>query len=126
MRKAVVISGLAVLLLAAFLAWQVGACYLENSELQSEMKDLTVQNGARIGLAPVNTEEELHNAVVAMAKEHGIQLAPEQVKVHRTLTTNMLEVSLAADYKARVNLLGFLFTIHFTPSCSHSGEIGVN
>jgi hypothetical protein len=125
MRKAAVILGLAVLLLAAFAAWQITACYVANSELQSDMKDLAVQNHARIGLAEFSTEEELRNAVVARAKEHGIQLAPEQVTVQRTLTPGMLSISLAADYEARVNLLGFSFTIHFTPSSSHSGEIVV-
>jgi hypothetical protein len=125
MRKAAVILGLTVLLLAAFAAWQITACYVANSELQSDMKDFAVQNGARIGLVTFSTEEELRNAVVARAKEHGIQLAPEQVTVQRTLTPGMLEIPLAADYEARVNLLGFSFTIHFTPSSSYRGEIVV-
>lgn len=125
MKKAAVILGLTVLLLAAFAAWQITACYVANSELRSDMKDLAVQNGARIGLFTFSTEEELRSAVVTRAKEHGIHLAPEQVTVQRTLTPGMLAISLAADYEARVNLLGFSFTIHFTPSYSHSGEIVV-
>jgi hypothetical protein len=125
MRKAAVILGLAVLFLAAFAVWQITACYVANSELQSDMRDLAVQNGARIGLASFSTEEELRSAVVASAKEHGIQLAPEQVTVQRTLTPGMLEISLSANYEARVTLLGFSFTIHFTPSRSYRGEIVV-
>lgn len=125
MRKAPVILGLAALSLAAFAAWQIAACYVANSELQSDMKDLAVQNGARIGWVAFSTEEELRDAVIARAKQHGIQLAPEQVTVQRTLTPRMLEISLAANYEARVNLLGFSFTIHFTPSSSHTGEIVV-
>jgi hypothetical protein len=76
-------------------------------------------------LASISTEEELRNAVVARAKDRGIQLAPEQVRVQRTLTPGMLAISLAADYEARVNLLGFWFTIHFTPSSSYGGEVVV-
>lgn len=125
MKRAVCILGLAVFLLAAFAAWQVAACYVENAELQSDMNDLAVQNSARIGLATFNTEAELHNSVVASAREHGIRLAPEQVTVHRTLTARMLEISLAADYEARVDLPGFAFPIHFNPSSSHRGEIVV-
>jgi hypothetical protein len=125
MRKTAIILGLALFLPIAFAAWQIVACYVSNAELQSDMKDLAVQNGARIGLASFSTEEELRNAVVASAKEHGIQLAPEQVTVRRTLTPGMLEISLAADYEARLNLLGFSFTIHFTPSRSYRGEIVV-
>ena len=123
MRKAAVILGLAALLLAAFTAWQITACYVANSELQSDMKDLAVQNSARIGLAPISTEEELRNALLDRAKEHGIQLAPEQVTVQRTITSKVLAISLAADYEVRVNLLGLSFTIHFNPSSSYSGKI---
>jgi hypothetical protein len=125
MRKAAIVLGLAVLLLAACVAWQITACYVANAELQSDMKDLAVQNGARIGMASFSTEEDLRNDVIASAKEHGIQLAPEQVTVQRTLTPGMLEISLAADYQARMNLLGFSFPIHFTPSRSFKGEIAV-
>jgi len=123
MRKAAIILGSVVLLVAAFAAWQITACYVANSELHSDMKDLAVQNGARIGLHPFSTEEELRDAVIARAKEHGIQLAPEQVTAHRELTAKMLEIRLAADYDARVNLGGFTYTIHFTPSSTHRGEI---
>jgi hypothetical protein len=125
MKKAAIILGLAVLLLAAFTAWQITACYVANSELRSDLKDLAVQNGARIGWVSFPTEEELRDAVIARAKDHGIQLAPEQVTVHRSLTPRMLDISLAADYEARVNLLVFSYTIHFTPSSSHRGEIVV-
>ena len=125
MRKAAVTLGLAVLLLAAFAAWQITACYVANSQLQSDMKDLAVQNRARIGLAEFSTEGELRNGVVARAKEHGIQLAPEQVTAQRSLTPGMLDISLAADYQTRLNLLGFSYTMHFTPSGSHRGEIVV-
>lgn len=123
MKKAAIILGLAVLLLAASAAWQITSCYVANSELQSDMKALAVQNNARIGLGSFATEDELRYAVLSSAKEHGIQLAPEQVTVQRSLTPRMLDISLAADYQARVNLLGFSYTIHFTPSSSHSGEI---
>jgi hypothetical protein len=125
MRKAAVFLGLAGLLLAAHAAWQITACYVANSELQSDMKDLAVQNGARIGRANFGTEEELRNAIVVSAKEHGIQLAPDKVTVRHTLAPGLLEVSLAADYEARVTLLGLSFAIHFTPSSTHRGEIVV-
>lgn len=125
MRKAAGILGLAALLLAASAAWQITACYVDNSELQSDMKDLAVQNGARIGLSSFSTEEDLRNAVIAKAKEDGVPLAPGEVTVHRSLTPEMLEISLAADYRARVQLPGFSFPVHFTPSASHRGEIVV-
>jgi hypothetical protein len=123
MKKAAAILGLGVLALAAFASWQIAACHVNNSELQSDMQDLAVQSPGRIGLSEFSTEEDLRNAVISRAKEHGILLAPEQVTVERTLTPGMLQISLAADYEARVNLLGFSYVIHFAPSSYHSGEV---
>lgn len=80
MKKRIVILGLVLLALAGIIGWQVGACYLANSELQNEMQDLAVQNPFRIGLAPAATEDELRNSVIAKAKDLGIHLEPEQVK----------------------------------------------
>ncbi len=125
MRKTVVALGLLIVSLAAIAAWQVAAAYLANSELQSDMNDLAAQNSARIGLSPIATEEELHAAVISKAKEHGIQLQPEQVMAHRTVTPGMLGISLAADYAARINLFVLSFTIRFTPSSVHYAEIVV-
>lgn len=123
MKKRIVILGLVLLALAAIIGWQVGSCYVANSELQSDMQDLAVQNPFRIGLAPAATEDELRNSVIAKAKELGIHLEPEQVTVQRTFTPDVLSISLAADYEARVNLLVYSFTLHFTPSGSHSGKV---
>jgi hypothetical protein len=138
MKKLMVLLGLSLLLLAAIAGWQIADCYVANSELQSDIKDLAAQNPARIGLASVDTEEGLRSAVVASAKEHGIPLAPEQVTVRRVLTPGIvtpglpkpdstkpgvLDISLSADYQAQVSVLGLSFPIHFTPSGSHRGEV---
>ena len=79
MRNRAIILGL-VLALAGIIGWQVGACYVANSELQSDMQDLAVQNPFRIGLAPPPTEEGLRDSVIAKAKDHGIQLQPQQLQ----------------------------------------------
>jgi hypothetical protein len=112
-----------ILALAAIISWQVGACYVANSELQSDMQDLAVQNPFRIGLAPAPTEEGLRDSVIAKAKDHGIQLQPQQVAVQYTFTPDVLSISLAADYEARVNLLVYSFTLHFAPWGAHSGKV---
>lgn len=126
MKKAVVLLGILILALAAFAGWQIAACWVANSELQSDMRDLAVQNRARIGLVPFSSEQELRNAVIASASKHGISLEPEQVTVKRTLTPEMLlSIYVAADYEARVKLLGVSFPIHFTPSSLHSAVIVV-
>jgi hypothetical protein len=125
MRKTVVALGLVAALLVGGAAWQASAAYLANSELQSDMNDLAAQNSARIGLSQIASEDELRDAVISKAKEHGIQLQPEQVMVHRTLTPGMLGISLSVDYAAPVNLLVFSFTIRFAPSSVHYAEVVV-
>jgi hypothetical protein len=123
MRNRAIILGLVLLALAGIIGWQVGACYVANSELQSDMQDLAVQSSFRIGLAPAPTEEGLRDSVMAKAKDHGIRLEPQQLTVQCTLTPDVLSISLAADYEVRVNLLVYSFTIHFTPSGFHSAKV---
>jgi hypothetical protein len=123
MKKIALIS--AVILLLAFPGWQIGACYVANSELQSDLKDLAVQNGARIGWLSVATEDELRSDVVARAKNDGISLEPQQITVRLTMTPDVLSIDLAADYEARANLLVYSFPIHFAPSSSYSAKVVV-
>ena len=123
MKKGAVIVGLVFLSLAAIAGCQIASCYIANAELQSDMKDLAVQSPGRIGLADVSSEEDLRDAVISHGKEYGIHLTPEQVRVQRKFVPGMLQISIAANYEARVDMPGFSFTIHFTPSSSHSGEV---
>jgi hypothetical protein len=116
MGKAKLILGLAILCLTAIAGWQIASCELANIELQSDMRDIAAQVGSRIGLEALNSDEDLRNAVIRKAKEHDIQLEPAQVTVQRTGGDKSLAISLAADYKARVNLFLYSFSLHFTPS----------
>jgi hypothetical protein len=56
-------------------------CELANVELESDLRDIASQAGARIGLETMSTDEELRSAVIHKAGEHNIQLQPEQVTV---------------------------------------------
>ena len=116
MGKVKLILALAVFALAGFAGWRIGSCELANIELREDMRDLAAQVGTRIGLTPQSTDEDLRRAVIRKAEEHEIQLEPEQVTVQRTGTDEAPIIYLAADYKARIKLLGFSFTFHFTPS----------
>ena len=116
MGKPKIILGLAVLGLAVIAGWRITSCELANLELQSDLRDFAAQVGARIGLDAPRTDEDLRAAVIRKAKEYEIQLEPEQVTVQRTGTGNASVVYLAVDYKVRVNLFGYSFTLHFTPS----------
>jgi hypothetical protein len=123
MRNLVLLLGFVLLLLAGIIGWQFAACYVANTELQSDLKDLAVQNSYRIGLTSPPTEEGLREAVITRAKDHGIRLEPRQVTVQLTITPEALSISLAADYEAHVNLLVYSFPLHFNPSSSYSAKV---
>ena len=116
MGRVKLIVGLAVLALAIITGWQIASCELANLELHEELHDLASETGAYIGLNSFNTDEDFRNAIIGAAKKHEIQLEPEQVTVQRSGPDDAPIIFLAADYKARVKLLGFAFTFHFTPS----------
>jgi hypothetical protein len=116
MGKVKFVLGFAVLALAIIAGWQIASCELANLEFHENLRDLAAQGGARIGWASFSTDEELRDAVIREANKHEIQIEPEQVTVERTGTPPSQIICLAADYKARVKLPGFSFTLHFHPS----------
>jgi hypothetical protein len=114
--RAKLILGLAVFAFVLIAGWQVVACELANSELKEDLRDIAAQNSVRIGLAPPSTDEDLRSIVINKAKEHGIRLEPTEITVQRTGTVEAPGVNLAVDYRVPVNLAGYSFTLHFTPS----------
>ena len=100
--------------------WQIVSCELANQELQSDLKDLSAQISARIGLDAQRSDAEFQEAVVRRGREHDIELRPEQVTVKRSGegvgTGRAPTVYLEVDYSVRVNLLVYSFTMHFRPS----------
>jgi hypothetical protein len=120
MGKIKIILALAVLAVAVAAGWQIVSCELANQELQSDLKDLSAQISARIGLDAQRSDAEFREAVVRRAREHDIELQPDQVTVKRSGTGvgtgGAPTVYLEVDYHGRVNLLGYSFTLHFTPS----------
>src|ERR1700675_261122 len=113
MRKVAVILGLAVLLFAAIVIWQVSLVYVANFQLRSDLNAMAVQQKSRIGWKAFDSEADLRAGVITNARERGIQLKPEQVSVERIATWNAMSVSLTVDYDATVNLLMYSYTLHF-------------
>ena len=120
MGKFKIVFTLAVFALAVAAGWQIISCELANQALQSDLRDLSAQVGARIGLNAEHSDDDFRTAVMHQASEHDIELKPEQVIVKRIgagVGTGAEPVLfLAADYNVRVNLLVYSFNLHFTPS----------
>jgi hypothetical protein len=108
--------GLAVLLLVANLAWQVTVSEIANNELHDEMSDLAGQLGARIGAAAPRSDDQMRDAIIRSAGEHGISLAPSQVDVRRSADAQVEVTYLGAHYEVQVGILGCSFALHFHPS----------
>jgi hypothetical protein len=116
MRKLTLLFGLSVFVLAVFAGYQTGSRELANVELQDDMQDLSTQLGTKIGLGQPKSDQDLRMAVVGKAKEHQIELMPTQVMVQRTRSGDSTTIYLAADYTVTIQLPGFSFPLHFTPS----------
>ena len=116
MRKLLFFLGLLLLILAVAIVWQVASCELANAALHDDLRDIAAQAGARIGLVPLSTDDQLRDAVIHAASKHDIQLEPSQIIVQRSGPAETPTIYLAADYKINISLPGYSFTLHFNPS----------
>jgi hypothetical protein len=108
--KAVI--GFLVIIGLVYSAFQVVPPELNNYSFQDDLRNVAMLGGAN----PHTTDQQLLDEVVKKAQERGITLAPEQVTVQRIGTPGAPAVYLAADYSIPVNLPGYSFILHFTPS----------
>jgi hypothetical protein len=118
--KIIVICALLVLL--ASTGWQIAACELANYELQDELKDMGALNSTRIGLTNPKSDDDLREAVIEIARGHAIVLSPSQITVERWGTAEYPRAYLAVDYKARIALPGYAFTLHFRPTSGNKPQ----
>jgi hypothetical protein len=116
MKKLMFIVGIVVLALALNAGWQIASCELANRQLEEDLRDLASRNAERIGLSAPTSDDDLRNSVIQDAKHLDIVLDPGQVTVERSVKGASSVVHLAADYTARVRLLGFSLDFRFTPS----------
>ena len=111
------ILGFAVIVGVVIAASQVIPVELANYSFQDDLRQMAMAAGT----TPNKTDEDLRNAVVTKAKEHEIQLEPRQVTVQRITSPGMSAAYLAVDYSVPVNLPGYSFNLHFTPSSGNKG-----
>jgi hypothetical protein len=114
MKKLAWIAGLVVLVLTVSVAWQIAAAQIADRQLREDLRDMASQAGARIGLLEPSSIDDFRDAVIRVAKQHGIVLAPSQVTVQRTTAGVTAVIYLAVDYTEAVKLPGFSFDLHFT------------
>lgn len=109
--------GILVIVGCVYAAFQIVPPELGNYAFEDDLKTIAMVGGAN----PHESEQELVSAIIKKAREHDIPLTPEHVTVQRIGTPGVMAVYIAADYTVPVNLPGYSFTLHFTPSSGNKG-----
>jgi hypothetical protein len=108
--KAVI--GFLVIVGLIYSAFQVIPPELNNYSFTDDLRNVAMLGGAN----PHETDQQLLDDVMKKAQERGITLTADQVTVQRIGTPGAPAVYVAADYSVPVNLPGYSFVLHFTPS----------
>jgi hypothetical protein len=108
--KAVV--GFLVIVGVIYSAFQIAPPEMTNYSFQDDLRNIAMVGGAN----PHETDQQLLDEVMKKAQERGITLTAEQVTVLRIGTPGAPAVYVGADYSVPVNLPGYSFVLHFTPS----------
>jgi hypothetical protein len=109
--------GFLAIIAAIYGGFQIIPPELTNYSFKDDLRNEAMVGGAN----PHTTDQELMDAVIKKAAEHQIMLKPENVTVQRIATPGLNSVYLAADYIVPVNLPGYSFNLHFTPSSENKG-----
>ena len=109
--------GLLVIIGVIYCAFQVIPPELTNYSFQDDLHNIAMTGGAN----PHTTDQELIDSVMRKAQEHQLTLTPEQITVQRIGSPGAPAVYVGADYSVPVNLPGYSFTLHFTPSSGNRG-----
>ena len=109
--------GFLVIIAAIYAGFQIIPPELTNYSFTDDLRNEAMVGGAN----PHTTDQELVNVVIKKAAEHQIVLKPENVTVQRIGTPGLNAVYLAADYSVPVNLPGYSFDLHFTPTSGNKG-----
>lgn len=100
-----------------YVLFQIAPPELSNYSFEDDLKSVAMMGSSN----PHTTDDELVASVIKKAKEHDIALAPENVTIQRIGTPGSPSVYIAADYSVPVDLPGYSFNLHFTPSSGNKG-----
>jgi len=97
--------------------FQVVPPILANYSFQDDLKTIAMMDGSNFQ----KTDEDVRNDVLRKAKEHDLPVESKQVTVQRINTPGVAAVYVAADYSVTINLPGYSFDMHFTPTSGNKG-----
>jgi len=111
------IAGFLAIVLVIYAGFQIIPPELTNYSFTDDLKNIAMVGGSN----PHQTDQDLVEQVMKKAREHDIPLTPEHVTVQRIGSPGAPAVYVAVDYSVPVNLPGYSFTLHFTPSSGNKG-----
>ena len=111
------IAGFLAIIAVVYAGFQIIPPELTNYSFQDDLRSIALVGGSN----PHETDQELIDAVMKKAQEHNLPLTPDHVTVQRIGSPGSLAVYVAADYSVPVDLPGYSFTMHFTPSSGNKG-----
>lgn len=97
--------------------FQIAPPLLSNYSFQDDLRNVAMLAGAN----PHETDEDIRNDVVRKAKDRGLPIEAKQVTIERINTPGSPGAYVAADYSVTVNLPGYSFDMHFSPSSGNRG-----
>lgn len=97
--------------------FQVVPPIMSNYSFEDDLKTVALMDGNNFQ----KTDEDVRNDVLRKAKERDLPIEPKQVTVQRVNTPGLAAVFVAADYKVPINLPGYTFDMHFSPSSGNKG-----
>jgi hypothetical protein len=111
------IAGILLIIGVVYAGFQIAPVEMNNYSFQDDLRQIAQTGGAN----PTKTDDDLRMMVVNKAKEHDVALLPAQVTVQRIGTPGAPAVYVGADYTVAINLPGYSFDMHFTPSSGNKG-----
>jgi hypothetical protein len=97
--------------------FQIVPPIMANYSFEDDLKNVAMMDGANFQ----KTDEDVRNDVLRKVKEHDLPITAKQVVVQRISTPGLAAVYVAADYSVTINLPGYSFDMHFTPSSGNKG-----
>jgi len=111
------IAGILAIILVVYAGFQVIPPEMNNYSFQDDLRNISMMAGSNLHQSDSDTLDQ----VIRKAREHDIQLAPEQVTVQRMNSAGGVAVYVAADYNVPISFPGYSFSLHFTPSSGNKG-----
>jgi hypothetical protein len=111
------IVGFVAIVAVIYCGFQIIPPELTNYSFTDDLRNIAMVGGSN----PHQTDQDLIDQVIKKAQEHQITLTPEHVTIQHIGTPGALAVYVAADYSVPVDLPGYSFTLHFTPSSGNKG-----